>query len=850
MESEFRKVCCISHPHLSHPAELLQLQSDFTVLVETRGRPSLAQKLHKCQRLQRQFKEPPIRAHLAQLAAALACLHRHEVFLTHFNPGSVAFRANDAAMLCDWAYFHLIRATPCCPPAGWGPPYMAPEVFAGSHRPGLQLDLAKADLWSLGIVMLEYMLGASCPWRAAAPTKNATQAAVWPSMAPQKLYVRLRALLQALEASGTATSTSTIAPDACQVFGGYSAELRREVLALCAWLPRRRAGPGSADRPAPDAAPIYRPRLQLRCLEDGPPDEGHQERVPGLERRFQQMVEAVLRDQRQGKDLAQYLERFLWPTDIIPSAFYIPTAGVQLGEDATLGYPREIMMAHPPIIPLIGESEMEEMAAHLGPTGQSSPDTPVRAASPTLSGIHGDFVRGARATPEVSSLQRSAYRSLLRDGDLDADFQRQQVQLFRDLLLRVPLPRSELLQRAQQHIPAVLRGEIWAALLGVEPILEAERLYTSIDLTQPTDSDRQIVVDVPRCHQYNPKLASPEGRQRLARVLKAWVLHHRHCVYWQGLDSLCAPVLTLLFPSEALAFCVLKAIVAQHVPHFFASNHSAVMEERLARYTKILSYHDPELATHLHQLELSPELYVIPWFLTLFAHVLPIPKVHLLWDALFTSVKGLVLAIAAAIVVAKREALLRMDFSEAVVEICALHSLDVPDLVDRAKRLVAATPHSVLEPPFHFAADGVVPASPAALTLEQYCAIPAAILTPADLYRLLHGVQQPSEGSPDGTASTPVLVLDIRPPSQFAMHRIAHSLHIPFNSVGSREDFERGLLPPVQAAQLGRPVVVVAVEVDDLAVVAGMLLRRHIRHVSACINPYPYFRDLGLLQYS
>jgi TBC domain-containing protein kinase-like protein len=84
-------------------------------------------------------------------------------------------------------------------------------------------------------------------------------------------------------------------------------------------------------------------------------------------------------------------------------------------------------------------------------------------------------------------------------------------------------------------------------------------------------SDRQIEVDIPRCHQYHELLASPEGQRKLKRILKAWVkCHTGQLVYWQvrlcscvwhfyvpltpvgqGLDSLLAPLLTVFFPNEA-----------------------------------------------------------------------------------------------------------------------------------------------------------------------------------------------------------------------------------------------------------------------------------------------------------
>lgn len=44
----------------------------------------------------------------------------------------------------------------------------------------------------------------------------------------------------------------------------------------------------------------------------------------------------------------------------------------------------------------------------------------------------------------------------------------------------------------------------------------------------------QIEVDIPRCHQYDELLSSPQGHAKFRRVLKAWVVSHPDLVYWQG----------------------------------------------------------------------------------------------------------------------------------------------------------------------------------------------------------------------------------------------------------------------------------------------------------------------------
>jgi TBC domain-containing protein kinase-like protein len=71
---------------------------------------------------------------------------------------------------------------------------------------------------------------------------------------------------------------------------------------------------------------------------------------------------------------------------------------------------------------------------------------------------------------------------------------------------------------------------------------QMQRSYDALDKEGEGPADRQIDLDIPRCHQYNPLLASPEGHRKLRRLLKAWVLAQQgHQVYWQGpLCDVCA----------------------------------------------------------------------------------------------------------------------------------------------------------------------------------------------------------------------------------------------------------------------------------------------------------------------
>lgn len=57
----------------------------------------------------------------------------------------------------------------------------------------------------------------------------------------------------------------------------------------------------------------------------------------------------------------------------------------------------------------------------------------------------------------------------------------------------------------------------------------------------------QIEVDIPRCHQYDELLSSPQGHIKFRRVLKAWVVSHPDLVYWQGQSFSCNSHYLLLY---------------------------------------------------------------------------------------------------------------------------------------------------------------------------------------------------------------------------------------------------------------------------------------------------------------
>lgn len=102
--------------------------------------------------------------------------------------------------------------------------------------------------------------------------------------------------------------------------------------------------------------------------------------------------------------------------------------------------------------------------------------------------------------------------------------------------------------------------------------------YKAIDKESAGSTDHQLAVDIPRCHQYDPLLSSPAGHVKFRRVLKTWILSNPDLMYWQGLDSVCAPFLVNAFQDESMVFGCLHSFVRRYLGHFFLKDNSQVSD--------------------------------------------------------------------------------------------------------------------------------------------------------------------------------------------------------------------------------------------------------------------------------
>lgn len=286
----------------------------------------------------------------------------------------------------------------------------------------------------------------------------------------------------------------------------------------------------------------------------------------------------------------------------------------------------------------------------------------------------------------------------VEEKERDIAYQRRRVRLFRELLQDCNKNRAQMVKEARVDIPPSLRASIWAAVLGAPPPAECKRIYDSIDKESDGPADRQIELDIPRCHQYHELLSSPLGHRKFKAVLKAWVANNPGLSYWQGIDSLLAPFLTLNFDDESVAFVCLQATIEKYSKNLFTKDNTMFLQEHLQTFKQLLFYHDPELALHLHHIGFQPDLYAIPWFLTLFTHDFTIDQIYRLWDRVLVGDSRAPFFLAYAVMKQLREILLPLDFNACILLFSSLPSISTDSFLKDADYAAVHTPPSITMP--------------------------------------------------------------------------------------------------------------------------------------------------------
>jgi len=371
--------------------------------------------------------------------------------------------------------------------------------------------------------------------------------------------------------------------------------------------------------------------------------------------------------------------------------------------------------------------------------------------------------------PLIDSLERTECptRSLpLVIREKDVKYQCVRTILYRRLLQAFPHRRKNIWSEALVDVVPMYRSYIWASLLNIPSNLNTA--YAALDKESWNPVDRQIEVDIPRCHQYSELLASPEGHRKLKRVLKAWVADNPSLVYWQGLDSLAAPFIFLNFNDEALAWACLSAFIPKYLHNMFMKDNAVVIQEYLAKFSHLQAFHDPDLFNHLDEIGFIPDLYAIPWVLTMFSHVFPLHKIFHLWDRLLLGNSSFPLCVGLAVLLQLRAQLMEAQFNECILLFSDMPAVDIDNVVSTSMEVFTSTPASLTwrEHDSGERKSGPLHISP--LPVKTLKEEKVGRISGADLISLLD--------------TGKLLAVDTRPVEDWKMGSLSHSVSIPASS--------------------------------------------------------------------
>uniref|UniRef100_A0A0N4ZHR5 TBC domain-containing protein kinase-like protein n=1 Tax=Parastrongyloides trichosuri TaxID=131310 RepID=A0A0N4ZHR5_PARTI len=345
------------------------------------------------------------------------------------------------------------------------------------------------------------------------------------------------------------------------------------------------------------------------------------------------------------------------------------------------------------------------------------------------------------------------------------EYQSYRMALMRDLLLTYPYTLEMLKTECKKDIPPVYRGALWAALLDVHDDVNID--FDQLDTFPEQASDRQLMVDIPRCHQYEELMTSPAAHIQLKKLLKAWLLANPNYVYWQGLDSLAAPFLVHHFNNLPKAFGCLQNFIQRYLQNFFLKDNSHIIQEYLAVFTQLLAFIDSKLYFHLNEMDFCAELFAIPWFLTCFAHVLPLHKLFHLWDTLLLTDSSFTLFIGIAILVQMRQQLLNSQFNDAILLFSDLPDLSIDKIVADSLCYYHSVPPSCSHRIYssEHLRDNATPLMN--ISLNELRTFHCPRISPTDLINLIDHNR--------------VLLLDIRSTTEFNMFSLPNSINIAQN---------------------------------------------------------------------
>jgi TBC domain-containing protein kinase-like protein len=682
----FQKLLTLSHPNICHYLDLIKCDDERVICVSEYYTETLEMRLNQ----KTSFTHSSIIQLTKDITGGLAYLHDKGIIASFLSPESILFTTEGRAKLFNYGLHHMTGKGSAVDFSLNSPRYISPEVLL-SKSVGVDEGVAmttKSNVWSLGIILLEVFM------------ENHIYPDLFLKNGLKTLFTCLIRHVQTQQRGGVSPLMGLI--ETHGLVNKPMDEPLRDYLEQCLQsLPSQRPSAQSLT-----THPLLKPlrddttgQLKYASLRD--PFQSIKCDYDKFEP-FQPINSSMTLSEASAIMAEDHLKScsleevyFLWSLAGGDLKNELHKAGLIRKDPPILTFPsgmtntNETLGGRKGIIHLydnvVIELPLDQLNKRL--MSKSTDDYYPIVADPEEK--KSDRTSIVRSNEQLLTLSKLPL--LIKEKDIDYQFHR--LIYYRRLLEGYPYTRDIILTEAIVDVCPLVRGPTWAALLDIQGDIQS--LYDEIDKDTVTPTDRQISVDIPRCHQYDLLLASKEGHRKFLRILKAWVVDHPDLVYWQGLDSLCAPFLSLNFSNEALAYSSLCAFIDKYLHGFFLKDNAKIMQEYLAVFAQMIAYHSPEIFNHLDSTSFNPDLYAIPWFLTMFTHVFPLHKIYHLWDTLLLGDASFPLFAGISILLQLKSELLNSGFNDCIMMFSDLPDIDIDQCVSEAVIHYQTTPPSL-----------------------------------------------------------------------------------------------------------------------------------------------------------
>jgi hypothetical protein len=185
-------------------------------------------------------------------------------------------------------------------------------------------------------------------------------------------------------------------------------------------------------------------------------------------------------------------------------------------------------------------------------------------------------------------------------------------------------------------LPNTLRGELWEICSGsIYKRFANEGYYEMLHEKHAglkSLSIEEIEKDLNRSLPEYAGYQTPEGINRLRRVLSAYSYHEPEIGYCQAMNIIVSVL--LIYMSEEQVFWLLTVLCERLLPGYYTVNMvGAVIDNQV--FDKLVKKFMPILGDHFAKYEIQLSVACLPWFLTLFVNSLPLPYALRVLDCFF-----------------------------------------------------------------------------------------------------------------------------------------------------------------------------------------------------------------------